>query len=215
MVQTPEAPTPDLTAPVVLQEPERPGVDAWAAPDAVVAVPSVAASPVVGLHPGWAAVIAPGERVLWQGQPMAQAGLGGLAQVFSGSVPLLVFMAIGLFILINTGIQPPVVFIVLAAMVLIFARRKQKGRVAADQRYLLTNRSAYLARARGAALVDFRAYPITADMPLGLGPQSVSFAVQRMADGRGTTTEQAVGFTDIADAADVHAMIRDIQKGAL
>lgn len=215
MVQTPEAPTPDLTAPVVLQEPERPGVDARAAPDAVVAAPSVVASPVVGLHPGWAAVIAPGERVVWQGQPRAQAGLGGLAQVFSGSVPLLVFMAIGLFILINTGIQPPVVFIVLAAMVLIFARRKQKGRVAADQRYLLTNRAAYLARARGTALVDFRAYPITADMQLGLGPRSVSFAVQRMADGRGTTTEQAVGFTDIADAADVHAMIRDIQKGAL
>lgn len=48
-----------------------------------------------------------------------------------------------------------------------------------------------------------------------LGPRSVRFAVQRMADGRGTTTEQAVGFTDIADAAEVHAMIRDIQKGAL
>lgn len=217
MAKLPEIQSTDLTAPVVLQEPERPGVDAWAAPgpDAAVAVPSGATSPVVGLHPGWAAVIAPGERVVWQGQPKAQAGLGGLAQVFSGSVPLLVFMAIGLFILINTGIQPPVVFIVLAAMVLIFARRKQKGRVAADQRYLLTSRAAYLARARGAALVDFRAYPITADMQLGLGPRSVSFAVQRMADGRGTTTEQAVGFTDIADAAEVHAMIRDIQKGAL
>lgn len=80
MAETPEAPAPDLTAPVVLQEPERPGGDAWAAPDAVVGVPSVAASPVVGLHPGWAAVIAPGERVVWQGQPRAQAGLGGLGR---------------------------------------------------------------------------------------------------------------------------------------
>ena len=212
MVQTPEAPTPDSTAPVVLQEPDRPGADAWAAPDVAVAAPSVVIGPVAGLHPGWAAVIASGERVVWQGQPMVKAGF---AQVFSGSVPLLVFMAIGLFILINTGIQPPVVFIVLAAMVLIFARRKQKGRAAEDQRYLLTSRAAYLARARGNALVEFRAFPITADMPLGLGPRSVSFAVQRMADGRGTTTEQAVGFTDIADAAEVHAMIRDIQKGAL
>lgn len=218
----PDAQTPDLTAPVVLQEPERPGVDTWAGPGpdvpvagATVTTGPVAIGPVAGLHPGWAAVIAPGERVVWQGQPRVQAGLGGLAQVFSGSVPLLVFMAIGLFILINTGIQPPVVFIVLAAMVLIFARRKQKGRAAADQRYLLTSRAAYLARARGNALVEFRAYPITADMPLGLGPRSVSFAVQRMADGRGTTTEQAVGFADIADAAEVHAMIRDIQKGAL
>lgn len=215
MVQTPEAPTPDSTAPVVLQEPDRPGADAWAAPDVAVAAPSVVIGPVAGLHPGWAAVIASGERVVWQGQPMVQAGLGSLAQVFSGSVPLLVFMAIGLFVLINTGIQPPVVFIVLAAMVVIFARRKQKGRGVADQRYLLTNRAAYLARARGNALVEFRAFPITADMPLGLGPHSVRFAVQRMADGRGTTTEQAVGFTDIADAAKVHAMIRDIQKGAL
>jgi len=53
------------------------------------------------------------------------------------------------------------------------------------------------------------AYPITADMQLGLGPRSVSFAMRRDRKGR----IEAEGFLDISDARRVHDMIRDLQKG--
>lgn len=198
----PPPPQDDQTPAVVLQEPAREAP----APDWREGFTLRPEEPgVPGLHPGWAGVLAAEEVPLWQGKPDAQAR--------AGQPPLRMLLIGGAFVFIalNMGFGGEGVPVLGFAVIGFFLLRGllRRGPQVSDRVYLLTNRAAYLARNRGAGLADVVAYPITPALPLGLGPRAVVFATRRNAKGK----EEAEGFLDIADAAAVHSMIRDLQKG--
>lgn len=195
----------DDLRPVVLQEPARELAPQWQPSGKEGFVLRPEEEGVAGLHPGWAQVLAQGEAPMWQGRPVAGPRLG------RGVLPLFLFGFVGLVMLFNMGLDQGVFpFLLVAAFLLIRQKlRSAKAQGAANRLYLLTNRAAYLARAEGNALFDIQAFPITQNMRLGLGPRSVAFTTLRNAKGE----EEAEGFLDIANAAAVHAMIRDVQQG--
>lgn len=151
---------------------------------------------------GWESILAPGETVVWEGRSETRQLLSRQNR------NLVIFLLVGAtFAVAALGDSPIPVFFGIAAYFM-FERRNRRKMNAQNRRYLLTDRAAYIAEAQGAELTDLRSFPITANMRLGLGPRSVSFAVRYNREGR----EEAEGFLDIPDAQRVHDLIRDIQK---
>lgn len=204
-------PTDDDPRPVVLQEPDRDLAPAWQTSANKGFVLRPEEDGATNLHPGWAQVLAPGETVLWQGSTTLDPRFSGARVLARGPMPLFLFALFGVFVALNIGVDPGFVIFGVIALV-VFGRRVMRNAMsgkASDRRYLLTNRAAYLARADGNVLFDIQAFPITPTLRLGLGPRSVAFTTRRNPKGE----EEAEGFLDIANAAAVHAMIRDVQKG--
>lgn len=190
--------------PVVLQEPERDLAPVWQTTANKGFVLRPEEDGVPGLHPGWAKVLAPEETPLWQGRPVA---IGRSAR---DVLPLFIFGFIGLVMVLNMGLEGGIVpFLMVAAFLFIRQKiRAAKTAAAPDRIYLLTNRAAYLARQYGAGLSDITAYPITPQMTLKQGPQSVVFASR---PGRRGAIED-VGFIGIADAAHVFGLMQEAQR---
>lgn len=189
----------DPTPPIILREPHRPGQ--MPPPDGGFVLRPEEPAPLV-LHPGWAAVLAPGETPLWQGRPAPDPRKTG------ASLPLFVMGFIFLILALNAGFGPGLIPLLVIGYLIFRARQKRQARAVTappDRLYLVTDRAAYIARRQGEGLVLLQSLPITPALRLGLGPRSVSFAA-----GSETATE---GFADISDAQAVHQLIRDIQKG--
>lgn len=150
----------------------------------------------------WGSVLAPGETVVWEGRSETRQPLSRQNR------NLVILLLVGAtFAVAALGDSPIPVFFGIAAYFM-FERQNRRKMGAQNRRYLLTDRAAYIAEAQGAGLTDLRAFPITANMRLGLGPRSVSFAARYNKEGQ----EAAEGFLDISDAQRVHDLIRDIQK---
>jgi hypothetical protein len=189
----------DPTRPVVLQEPPRELAPRWQTSDK---------APLPGADPVWSDITEPGETPLWQGN--ADPRLAGGALQKPGNLALFVLGLFGVFALSN-GAGPGILVVLFAAAILILrqARRAKQAALPGQARYLLTDRAAYIARVDGQSVTDVRRHPITPDMKMAVGRNAITFAT-RYSDTRGAQTE---GFIGIADAARVHALIRDIQKG--
>lgn len=201
-------PTPhDDTRPVVLEEPERQLAPQWDKDFAL----RPEENGTVHLNPGWAAILAPGETPLWQGQPSPDPRMGPLGRMAAKPMQTIIIAAVMIMVLLNLGINPAIVPLILVFLFLALRKSIGTGKANAslDRRYLLTNRAAYLARTSGATLLDIQAFPITPNMRLAFGPRAVAFTTRRNAKGQ----EEAEGFLDISDASAVHTMIRDLQKG--
>lgn len=191
--------------PVVLQEPERDLASMWqpSASEGFVLRPEEDGVP--GLHPGWAKVLAPGEILLWHGRPVA-AGRSA-----RNVLPLFIFGFIGLVMVLNMGLEGGIVPLLMVAAFLFIRQKMRQAKAetaAPDRIYLLTNRAAYLARQYGSGLSDITAYPITPQMALKGGAQSVVFASR---PGRRGAPED-VGFIGIADAAHVFGLMQEAQR---
>lgn len=168
---------------------------------------------------GWDGLLDPGEVILWQGRPdggihlrigdyfMMVFGLflGGFALMWM----VLASLAGGLFWmfgLIHFGVGAAI--LVWPVLGRPYMRRRTW--------YTLTDQRAFVASdvpVRGKTL---KTYPITKNTPLTLqsgNPGSVFFATERRRTKNGSR-EMRVGFEHIADAHEVHGLLRDIQRGA-
>lgn len=188
----------DPTPPTLLREPPRPGQTSRHEGGFVLRPEEPAP---VALHQGWAAHLAPGETPLWQGRPLPDP------RKSRSSLPLFVMTFIALIAALNAGFGAGLVPLVIIGYVIYRIRRKRQTKAETappDRLYLVTDRAAYVARRQGEGLVLLQDLPFTPSLRLGLGPRSVSFA---------TGSENAESFVEIPDAASVHQLIRDIQKG--
>lgn len=176
---------------------------------------------------GWEDILDPGEEILWQGRPDTALTLAPIK-------PLQ--MAIGLFFTVfalfwtsmahsmSNGAEPWFFRYVFPNFGLIFVaiglyqmggyaiynsfRRKRSW-------YTLTNTRAFVATNMPLAGKRLNSWPITADMPITLTqntPGTVHFATEQRSGRNGSYTIP-IGFERIHDAAEVHRLIRDIQKG--
>lgn len=189
----------DKTPPTVLEEPFRP--DALRDFSQNYSLQPEEAG-VVGLHPGWAAVLAGGEVPLWQGRPRQDPH----RSVFS-NLPALFIVFVLLVLMLQSGSGAGLLPFAVLGYIAFRLMRKSRPRVAVDQVYLVTNRAAYVASSRGDGLHDVSLLPITPDLRPRLAARAVLFEGARGAGGQG------FGFHDISDAAQVHDLIRTLQKG--
>lgn len=189
--------------PVYLPEPPRSPGEVEAPQPLLPRTTGPSGPTLPGLPPAWTRIIRADETVLWHGRADPRTTLSPRTL----RAAMFLVLAMGMVMAAANNSAVPLIFGVFA----FFMIKRKLGRVAdtSDRQYLLTDRAAYLARQTGGGLQDVRAYPITPTLRLGLGPQSVSFASRFDSKGR----EKAEGFLDISDAAHVHALIRDIQKG--
>lgn len=189
--------------PVVLAEPVAP-----AEPAPFDAAPS---SPVAAAPAGaWNDVLAPGETVLWEGNPEGIEA-GNLAELFR-NLMLVGFIVFALFIAASATDAGPAVLVPMAvagiALFQLVRRRRIAGHADRTTRYLLTNRAAYIRQAE-----QTEAFPITRDTRFALGRRSVIFAKRVGYDSNGHKREIPVGFTDISGAERLLSLMREIQKG--
>jgi hypothetical protein len=177
--------------------------------------------------PGWENILAPGETILWQGQPDAGVDWSALAR--PTTVFGLAFMAFAIFLLTRpeTGGNPLAYFVFMAFMLL--GAHLAVGRLFWDAyrhgktHYTLSNRTAFVATdVMGRR--DLRSIPLSRGMPLTLQdgvPGSVVFgADERVIPGRwqgsrsdgmyvpAKTVRRPLGFLRIADARAVFGLMQ-------
>lgn len=177
--------------------------------------------------PGWENILAPGETILWQGQPDAGVDWSELAR--PTTVFGLAFMAFAIFLLTRpeTGGNPVAALAFL--VFLIFGAHLAVGRLFWDAyrrgktHYTLSNRTAFVATdVMGRR--DLRSIPLSRGMPMTLQdsvPGSVVFGVdERVIPGRwqgsrsdgmyvpAKTVRRPVGFLRIANAGQVYGLMQ-------
>lgn len=177
-----------------------------------------------GADPGWHGILAPGERILWQGRP-------GPGVIFAGLVPRRVMMGLAMCLFAavwtlgasravsDAPLLPRVAF-PLAGLFFLFQGARMAGADRLWQAWLrqhswysLSNRRAFIAwevwGRRG-----LRDWPIDASCALDFTagpPASVYFARTRTRFGR----SNRIGFERIEDGRAVLELMRQIQTGAV
>ncbi len=152
------------------------------------------------LHRDWDRLLAPDERVVWQGQP---SGAAPPRRRVPGWVIAAIVVAVAAMAIADESPWP--VLIGFAAYFL-FSRRN-RGRLDTDpRRYLLTDRAAHVARAEGDSLVPLASLQLDRARP----PERVANGVRF-----GTAASGAeVNFVGIDDADDLLARLRDAWSAA-
>lgn len=176
--------------------------------------------------PGWENILAPGETILWQGQPDARVDWGGLAR--PATVFGVVFMAFALFLMARTGAAQPGAGLFLIPFLLVGAhlaigRLFWEAYLRGKTHYTLTDRTAFIAT-DSLGKRDLRRIALSPGLPLTLqegAPGSVLFGVdERHIPGRwqgshsdgsyvpARTVRRPVGFLRIPDAARVFGLMQ-------
>ncbi|MBS0126354.1 aspartate carbamoyltransferase catalytic subunit [Thetidibacter halocola] len=168
---------------------------------------------------GWEGLLDPGERILWQGRPATLIRVGGgdilmmvFGTIFAGFALFWMVMAAqggGPFWLFGT-----IHFSLGLGIVLwpVLGRPFVRSRTW----YTLTDRRAFIARDLPLKGRDLKSYPVTPDNGLVFRdrePGSVIFASEWRV-GRKGGYETRIGFHDIAEARQVYALMRQVQRGA-
>jgi hypothetical protein len=169
---------------------------------------------------GWEGILAPGERILWQGRPDGRLTLrssgagqliGGLAFAAMGLVWMAVALGEGEVLGALMGLPHVAVGLGLAVGPVFWSAHVRR-----HSWYTLTDRRAIVATdywPKGKALRD---WPIGPDSPLALmpgTPAGVQVAIEeRLRNKR--TVRVPVGFERIAEAGHVLALMQGIARGA-
>ena len=178
----------------------------------------------------WEDYFEPGERLLWQGQPMPN-NRPGVGMIFLGIFGL-PFLGAGLFVFVtavtgafgaNNGVGNifMAIFMVIfslpfigAGAGMIFGPWYMQSRAHKKVRYALSDRRAYIASQFWSRKLE--AVPISPDGAVTLeGGNSVYFHTEVGRDSDGDKTTERKGFEHIADAKEVYQLLRDIQRRAI
>lgn len=169
---------------------------------------------------GWRGILGPDERILWQGRPdqrfhldISNLPLALFGAAFAGFALIWMLMAaqaggvFWMFGLIHFSVGAAMVFGALAWPT--FRRRRTW--------YTLTDQRAFIATALPLKGKRLDSYGIGPDTRLGLNsgsPGSVMFASEERRGNKGRAYTVEIGFERIAEAREVHGLIRELQVGA-
>lgn len=167
---------------------------------------------------GWDGLLDPGERILWQGRPATAIRIG------AGDIVLMVFgtffAGFALFWMVMASQAGGIFWLFgsihfLVGLGIITWPLLGRPYVRRHTWYTLTDRRAFIATNVPLKGKTLKSYPITAENTLTFEdttPGSVIFASE-FRRGKNGTYETRIGFKDIADARQVYATMRRIQRG--
>ena len=163
----------------------------------------------------WGGLLTPGETLRWHGAPdprlFTPAGGPAILAVLAGGA------GTGIVIALRAGGSAAqavagIGLFVLSALQL--ARRSGFGnRRLIDTRYALSDRAIYIATLRPGAAPYLECYPLTPQLAVGLGRNSVTFPVGVIQRKDRPERPLMRGFFHIHDAAAVQSLVREIQRG--
>ncbi|RLL64694.1 hypothetical protein [Paenirhodobacter hankyongi] len=163
----------------------------------------------------WGGLLTPGEMLRWHGAPdprlFTPAGGPAILAVLAGGA------GTGIVIALRAGGSAAqavagIGLFVLSALQL--ARRSGFGnRRLIDTRYALSDRAIYIATLRPGAAPYLERYPLTPQLAVGLGRNSVTFPVGVIQRKDRPERPLMRGFFHIHDAAAVQSLVREIQRG--
>jgi hypothetical protein len=175
----------------------------------------------------WDTYLRPGERILWEGAPLA--GIRNPARLLFLSIFGIPFLLVGL---VGTAVGLRHVFwmgetlpglfslaiggiLLLIGYALVFEQWAEAARAHRNLRYALTTRCALVARQ--SRVRSLQTYPILPDTALELehgdGYDNVWFHVRVERDTDGDRTTSRIGFEGIRNGTEVYQMMRSIQTG--
>ncbi|MEJ6396867.1 aspartate carbamoyltransferase catalytic subunit [Yoonia sp. 208BN28-4] len=167
---------------------------------------------------GWDGILAPDEKIIWQGVPTARMTLRGqriptmaFGLFFSGFA--LVWMVLAsqaggsfwMFGLLHFAVGLGVAFGPLIMTYIMSGRTW----------YTLTNQRAYIATRSLLGAKELQSYPITPDTQLGMTGdtfKTVTFGEMTKRGSKGRSYQLKIGFRDLEDGDEVYQLMRDVQR---
>ena len=168
----------------------------------------------------WDGILATGERILWQGQPLPRVSFRGghIMETLMG----VFFMGFSLFWM-KMAMQAPGPFWMFGLLFFFIGLYNAFGKYfwAAFKRqhtwYTLTNQTAYIANDMPFASRSLKSYPINSDSVLEYlpGDAATIYFGSEIKKTNKSTRKLKIGFEHLEDGNKVYDLLRQIQKGAL